>query len=121
MVTESSIDAAGRQKMKKTRPQNHSASHSLPQGQKVKPKSSFQKKCPKCGGDHTRKQTCPAQGKTCLKCQKPNHFAKQCRTPRQVHHVIQEESESGSEYDEELYIGSVTKTKAETDQVFNYT
>ena len=34
-------------------------------------------KCKKCGTQHAPRQ-CPAFGKTCLKCNKPNHFAKCC-------------------------------------------
>lgn len=38
-------------------------------------------KCKFCGKEHERnKFKCPAFGKNCSKCKKPNHFAEQCRT-----------------------------------------
>ena len=36
--------------------------------------------CNRCGYRHS-KDKCPAQGQTCKKCGKQNHFAKCCRTP----------------------------------------
>lgn len=38
------------------------------------------KSCTRCG--YTHDKNCPAYGKTCNKCQKPNHFATMCRTNR---------------------------------------
>ena len=35
--------------------------------------------CRNCGGTYPHEQQCPAQGKTCHKCGKANHFAKVCR------------------------------------------
>lgn len=36
-------------------------------------------KCKFCGKSHEfRKELCPAYGKTCRKCQRPNHFAEKC-------------------------------------------
>ena len=38
-------------------------------------------KCSFCGRRHERrKEKCPAWGKTCTKCHKANHFAKECRS-----------------------------------------
>ena len=38
-------------------------------------------KCGNCGrAKHQSKDQCPAQGKTCNKCQKPNHFSNVCRS-----------------------------------------
>ena len=38
--------------------------------------------CRKCGKNWPHKQgPCPAKGRTCSKCGKPNHFAKMCLTP----------------------------------------
>ncbi|XP_030854482.1 uncharacterized protein K02A2.6-like [Strongylocentrotus purpuratus] len=36
--------------------------------------------CSRCGNRHS-KDKCPAQGQTCKKCGKQNHFAKCCKTP----------------------------------------
>lgn len=38
--------------------------------------------CPRCGRLHSRSARCPADGKTCNMCKKPNHFAKMCFAPR---------------------------------------
>ena len=49
---------------------------------KVPAKSSVSKvtDCRFCGREHPRaKQSCPAYGKTCSNCSKPNHFARKCR------------------------------------------
>lgn len=41
-----------------------------------------QRRCGNCGSNRhaTRAQDCPARGQTCRRCQKPNHFAKCCRS-----------------------------------------
>ena len=33
-----------------------------------------------CGGDYPHQSSCPAQEKTCNKCQKKGHFAQYCRS-----------------------------------------
>jgi len=39
--------------------------------------------CKNCGGDYAPKQkSCPAFGRKCLHCGKPNHFKKVCRSKR---------------------------------------
>ena len=39
------------------------------------------KTCFNCGGEFPHKdRPCPAKNKTCTKCRKQNHFAKQCRS-----------------------------------------
>ena len=67
-------------------------------------------KCKFCGTVHTfDKNTCPAFGKNCNKCGKPNHFARQCystykqKGKASVHHVDTTEYEyesSDSDYSE---------------------
>ena len=42
--------------------------------------STGQKSCYKCGGKFPHKYNCPAEGKTCNKCHKINHFAVVCRS-----------------------------------------
>ena len=42
----------------------------------AKPEKDF--KCSRCGSTHPPK-ACPAYGKTCSKCRKPNHYAAMCR------------------------------------------
>ena len=80
--------------------------------------------CQKCGNKWPHKGSpCPAQGCTCRKCGKPNHFAKMCRTtvtPKQrdsrqkpqnkIQVVKEEESESSSD-DEYAYSTGTSKSK----------
>ncbi|PIK58309.1 hypothetical protein BSL78_04815 [Apostichopus japonicus] len=42
--------------------------------------SSTRHQCSKCGYNHDRSGYCPAEGKSCNNCGKPNHFANMCRT-----------------------------------------
>jgi transposase InsO family protein len=52
-------------------------------GQPVNKQSSgarYEKTCGKCGCQHTKHDLCPAEGKTCFKCGKHNHFSSTCRT-----------------------------------------
>ena len=64
---------------------------------KKQPKSA---KCQRCGYDTCQgAKKCPANGKTCAKCKKPNHFAQACRSkgkPAEVNQV------SDSETDEDV-------------------
>ena len=52
-----------------------------------------QKQCTRCGRvfDEGNLKTCPAIGKSCKNCNKPNHFAKMCRS-QQVNEVAVENS-----------------------------
>jgi len=36
--------------------------------------------CMRCGGEYLHKNKFPALGKLCSKCNKPNHFAKYCKS-----------------------------------------
>ena len=57
-----------------------------------------QKQCTRCGrafGEGHLKN-CPAMGKTCKNCNKPNHFAKMCRS-QQVNEITNEDSSSEEE------------------------
>jgi hypothetical protein len=65
--------------------------------------------CGKCGTKH-QKRNCPAFGKTCHNCKKPNHFQKFCKsklTRRNVHHL--EEDSCDSEEDDNFFVGSIDK------------
>ena len=66
--------------------------------------------CSRCGKTHAR-DSCPATGKTCLKCGRANHFARMCKTPsRQVHKV----SDTG----DSLFVESISDDKESTNEVF---
>lgn len=65
------------------------------------------RKCYFCGTFHKR-LACPAYGKTCSKCNKPNHFASVCKSFKKVNEVENKESNSESEIDiNELYIDHI--------------
>ena len=56
------------------------------------------KQCTRCGrafGENHLKN-CPAMGKTCKNCNKPNHFAKMCKS-QQVNEIAHEDSSSEEE------------------------
>ena len=65
--------------------------------------------CYFCGGMYSQNHICPAKGKICSKCRKPNHFAKVRRSAEKkaVHTV--EDSEA------------ISETADDTDEVFLYT
>ena len=57
-----------------------------------------QKQCTRCGrtlGEGHLK-SCPAMGKSCKNCNKPNHFAKMCRS-QHVNEIVNENSSSEEE------------------------
>ena len=43
--------------------------------------------CTNCGHHHNRGATCPAKGKKCRTCGKPNHFERVCRSSKKVNNV----------------------------------
>ena len=58
------------------------------------------KECGRCGRRHAffKRELCPAYGKTCNRCHKPNHFAVKCRQKPELTIVkTVEEQDSGSE------------------------
>ena len=62
--------------------------------QQPPPYSSSQGKhwtCKNCGGSHPPR-ACPAFGKTCNKCGKPNHYAKMCRASAHINNFAQRQS-----------------------------
>ena len=88
------------------------------------------RKCWNCGRKHDfqKRELCPAYGKTCNKCHKPNHFAIKCRskaTPKSVK-VVEESEEicqthvSGTPMDDSQFVtvklenGSFLRFQADT-------
>lgn len=68
-----------------------------------KPKHKLINNCHYCGSTH-KINKCPAYGKTCIKCKKHNHFAKVCRSRKEVNMVC-EVNEDDNEND--FFIGHV--------------
>ncbi|XP_045162004.2 uncharacterized protein LOC123526819 [Mercenaria mercenaria] len=63
-------------------------------------------KCRNCGGEYPHRNSCPAKGKLCNYCKKPNHFMKVCMKKRRNQNVneIHEGAVGGqSDSDEEEY------------------
>ena len=60
------------------------------------------RKCNKCGyNTHRKHESCPAKGKQCDFCNKPNHFASMCRKKNKSNmHQVEDEHED--EYDDEI-------------------
>lgn len=58
----------------------HNNSNSNNRSQRDNRNSSNQSKCNRCGYCHDFKANCPAQGKTCNVCTKPNHFGRMCKS-----------------------------------------
>ncbi|KAJ8031349.1 hypothetical protein HOLleu_28054 [Holothuria leucospilota] len=56
--------------------------------------------CKKCSYEH-EPRCCPAYGKLCKRCGKPNHFAKMCRTPHKTKTVQEIKDENSSDDTEE--------------------
>ena len=78
---------------------------------KGKPKQSSDHKssCSRCGGSPHRLDDCPAKGKNCSACNKPNHFAKCCRTPKPA----------GSKTQCSLFIGAISQATNDPSWLIN--
>ena len=58
--------------------------------------------CRNCGRKHETKQKCPARGKVCFKCKKPNHYSRMRRS-KGVHDLQQEVNEPELEDNDFFY------------------
>lgn len=56
--------------------------------------SSSSKVCRNCGGDYPHQDECPAKGRLCNFCKKPNHFERCCRSKAKAQHVRLLESQA---------------------------
>ena len=64
--------------------------------------------CGNCGYQHAKQSQCPARGKTCRKCNKQNHFARACRSGKNINEVETFFTEAVTEENEEVFfMGSV--------------
>lgn len=85
--------------------------------QQIKPNNRVCRRC----GDMTnhQKTNCPAMGKTCTKCKKPNHFAKMCLSVvsspfphgRRGKHKVHQIDELDSDYEDEFFVGTIDTDK----------
>ena len=89
-------------------------------GIKLKIPSGEVVKCGKCGKQHPSKQ-CPAHGKICHACRKPNHYAKFCRSKK----ILGVEQLPANIDQDILFVGTVqtkqekqAKTKITKDECF---
>jgi transposase InsO family protein len=82
------------------------------------------KRCRYCGGSWHEKglRTCPAQGKTCKKCKKKNHFASVCLSASNTNVIEEEEEEEpeSSESDQD-YTFKITTNKGDKSPYFEIT
>ena len=64
--------------------------------------------CGNCCYQHAKQSQCPARGKTCRKCNKQNHFARVCRSGKNINEVETFFIEAVTEENEEVFfMGSV--------------
>jgi hypothetical protein len=60
--------------------------------------------CKFCGGKHAMKKSlCPAVGKICKNCKKPDHFAVKCPEKPRVHALETDESDSSDDLTDNAY------------------
>jgi hypothetical protein len=64
-------------------------------------------RCSRCGLYHNLKGKCPAQGKTCFKCSKLNHFSSTCKSVEAVQEVGVDKINEMFFIDEVKYVDSV--------------
>ena len=69
--------------------------------------------CGRCGKTHA-KDSCPATGKTCLKCEKANYLANMCKTRDQKVHEV---SDNPYQVSDSLFVESISKDVNQTNQV----
>ncbi|GFN77287.1 ribosomal protein l15 [Plakobranchus ocellatus] len=78
-------------------------------------KQNTNSRCRDCGGPFPHSTSCPAKGKACLNCKKPNHFAKVCRSKKAEVKQITE----GSSETEEIFTLRSSKKVPTTSVVIN--
>ena len=70
--------------------------------------------CGRYGKTHA-KDSCPAMGKTCLKCKKANHFANMCKTRDQKVHEVSDKPQQESD---SSFVESISEDVNQINQVF---
>ena len=78
--------------------------------------STSSRQCYYCGGDYSASHKCPAKGKICSNCDKPNHLAKVCKsTKKSVNFINQQQQNHDHRNDssDELFIDIINKYKSD--------
>ena len=78
-----------------------------PSKQKQAREKTSEGKCPRCHGSFHAKRLCPPRESKYIKCSKVSHWAKACRSHSDK--MVGEVNFSGTQYDEEFFLGEVTK------------
>ena len=63
--------------------------------------------CTRCNKKHNKNAKCPAMGKRCRLCNKPNHFEVCCRT-KAVQEVVHSRNDTSYVDDDRFFLGSIT-------------
>ena len=78
---------------------------------RLKTTSPRSRECYFCGGSYSPNHACPAKGKTCTKCRKPNHFARVCRSNKVVNVVSGTNNTlENSDDEDEIFLHEVSET-----------
>ncbi|GFS03525.1 Gag polyprotein [Elysia marginata] len=80
--------------------------HKQPAPTTVKTKQDHSGVCRNCGGiyPHPQSKPCPARGKICAACKKPNHFARVCRSKLKTENVRQlEDNRHNESFGEDVF------------------
>ena len=100
--------------------QRYRSQNDYKQGQRSSDKFETQP-CRYCGSKHDKKN-CPAYGKTCKVCGKKNHFAKVCKSKKNIHNIENNDSyyEQPVYYfqpEEDLQIGQIERFQPDLSRV----
>ena len=88
----------------RSRQPNRQGKSKPPQPQPKPDGQKNQKTCGNYGGEHSRRETCPAKGEKCNFCKKKGHYQKVCRQKKRELHDIETSQDSYTLND----VGSIT-------------
>lgn len=86
---------------------------------KTKPKSSSSLNCFHCGGSYPHQNVCPAKGKDCNNCGKPNHFSRVCQSKQKSRKDKPQKSNPKSHSHQANAMESANHDGEDSDYVFN--